>query len=477
MASTSSESGPPGDRGDEGGALVQGATVRHDKHGQGVVAKVLDGGRKAIVRFDSRPAVPMVVADAALQRIGALPAPAPRPVARPVVSADAAPDRQTLEALRLGVVPARGLDRLTVGRHEELARVDELVDRASGMLVLSGGYGTGKTHMIELAASAGRQRGMLVARATFDPVEVPPSHPLRLYGALCRDLSGEDSAATGLRPLLEALEPTPERLTGPLSHRWLSPALFAVHHAPEPLAQDVLDFVSGQNHADHRELSRLLRRQGFRGPDMLGLPDYRTFGQIMAHLLGGVAAWARDAGRGGLLVLLDEAEYIDRLGAVSRDMAENVLRFLAMAALPADQLGFQPDGVYRGGQGAHRRIPVRYREDQPLAVLCAFTPNPQVDGVLDRTLADARARVALDPVRPSLLPVLAEKVYGLVKAVHPHLDPAPEHRQAVTSALDRAFRGGRVETTRQAARLVVEFWDLYRQDPSRALRALQGAGG
>jgi len=461
-------------------ALVAGARVQHERHGPGVVARVIDGGRKALVRFDRRPAVPRVVPAAqvsvegermgveATQPASSSPAPCRRHAA--------APDRQTLEALRLGVVPVAGLTALTVGRHEEQARVERLLDARRGMLVLSGGYGTGKTHMIELTEEAAHAHGFLVARATFDPVEVPPSHPLRLYAALLRDLRHPGGAARGLRPLLDRLPDDEQLLTGDLHHRWLSPALFAVHHAPEDLALDVLEFVSGQSRADHRELSRQLRRIGYRGPPMLGLPDYRTFGQIMAHLLGGLSAWARHAGHAGLVVLLDEAEYLDRLGAVARQMAENVLRYLAIAAVPHHGLSFSPDGVYRGGQAAHRKVEPVYADDQPLVVLCAFTPNPDVDRVLARTLTDEAARLRLDPVRPSLLPVLAEKVYDLVKAVHPRLDPHPEHRQQVTRALDVAFRTGQVATTRQAARLVVEFWDLYRHDPARALRALHGVG-
>ncbi|MCK6504645.1 ATP-binding protein [Myxococcota bacterium] len=455
--------------------LVAGQRVRHPVLGEGGVARVLDGGRKALVRFDLRPAVPAVVAADTLQPLSSAPAPpAPPspPAARPTPQDP--PDRQSLEALRLGVVPARGLDALTVGRHEELGRLDALLQQARGMLVLSGGYGTGKTHLVELAEAAGLHRGFLVARATFDPLEVPPSHPLRLYGALLRDLR-HPGGASGLRPLLERVGDSDEHLHGAQAHRWLSPALFAALHAPPELADEVLDFVSGQGHDDHQQLSRDLRRLGFRGPPMLGLPDYRTFGQVMAHLLGGLAVWARDAGHAGLLVLLDEAEYLDRLGHTSREMAENVLRYLAMAALPPERLAFHEGGVYKGGQAAHREVPPRYRPDQPLAVVCAFTPDPQVDRVLARILADPADRLRLDPVRPSLLPVLAEKVYGLVKAVYPQLDPAPEHRQRVTRALDQAFRSGQVDSTRQAARLVVEFWDLYRQDPARALRALHGA--
>jgi len=446
--------------------------VQHASLGPGVVARVLDGGRRALVRLDHRPAVPAVV-DAAT-----LTATSPAPVALappPRAQTEDPPDRQTLEALRMGVVPVRGLEALTVGRQHEQGRIADLLDQGRGMVVMSGGYGTGKTHLVELAEAAGLHRGFLVARATFDPVEVPPSHPLRLYAALLRDLRYPGSAGHGLRPLLEALGDRPSHLVGPQAHRWLSPALFAVQHAGEALASDVLDFVQGQVHDDHRELSRQLRRLGFRGPDMLGLPDYRTFGQIMAHLLGGLASWARDAGHSGLLVLLDEAEYLDSLGSTSREMAENVLRYLAMAALPPELLAFEEDAVYRGGQPAHRAISPRFQPDQPLAVLCAFTPNPQVDRVLRRTLLDPGACLSLEPIRPSLLPVLAEKVFGLVKAVHPSLDPAPEHRQRVSRALDAAFRSGRVETTRQAARLVVEFWDLYRLDPQRALRALHAA--
>lgn len=463
MASKTSEPEP----------LRPGEPVRHPVFGAGTVARLVDGGRKALVRFEQRPAVPTVVPMAELR--STLPPEQRRPPPPPAPRRhEDVPDRQTLEALRMGVVPSRGLGALTVGRQPELAELDGLLDRGRGMVVLSGGYGAGKTHMVELFDAMAAARGFAVARATFDPVEVPPSHPLRLYAALMRDLRVPGSAEAGLRPLLEQLGDRPAWIHGEYAHLWLSPALFAVHHASPELAQDVLAFVSGQGRDDHQELSAALRRQGFKGPALLGLPDYRTFGQVMAHLLGGVAAWCKDAGHAGLCVLLDEAEYLDRLGSQSREMAENVLRFLAIAALPPELLAFIPEAIYRGGHPAHKRIRPVYRPDQPLCVLCAFTPDPEVDQVLRRTLLDPHARVELNPVRPSLLPVLAEKLYELVKAVHPELDPAPEHRQRVTRALDEAFRGGRVESTRQAARLVIEFWDLYRLDPARALRALHG---
>jgi hypothetical protein len=443
---------------------------------------MLDGGRKAMVRFDARPSVPYVLPVASFELVtgtGGVAVPAAGPPATTVPEAHTPPvdgaDFQVLEALRLGVVPTRGLTSLTVGRHEERARVDATLDRGSGMVLLSGGYGSGKTHMIELAEAEACARGFLVARATFDPVEVPPSHPLRIYGALMRGLVYPEGPGRGLRPLMERLGASDAHLVGDRAHRWLSPALHAVHHGSPELAESTLEFIAGQVPEDHAELHRQLRRCGFRGPKMLALPDYRTFGQVMAHLLGGIAAWSRDAGWKGLVVLLDEAEYLDRLGASSRRMAENVLRYLAMGSLDRTALAFDPEEVYRGGQTVHRKIRPRFVEDQPLVVLCAFTPNPDVDAVLDEIIADRSVRVELDPIRPSLLPVLAEKVFGLVKGVHPELEADPLHREVMTRALAQAFADGTVSSTRQAARMVVEFWDLYRVDPLRALIAVGAA--
>lgn len=468
-------------------APAPGQGVRHAVHGEGRVLRLLDGGRRALVRFTRRPGVPVVVLAEELEP-EALVAPEPIPpstaahtggstgsAAPRATPRDPAGDRQALEALRLGVVPPGGLDSLTVGREVELHALDRLIADRRGMLVLSGHYGTGKTHLLELARAHALDRGLAIAAATFDPDEVPPSHPLRLYGALVRGLRWPGTPAQGLRPLLERVGDSPEHLQGALAHRWLSPALWATHHAPAELAQEVVEFVSGQGRAEAASLHERLRRAGWRGERLLSLPDFRTFGQIMAHLLGGVAVWSASVGQGGLLVLLDEAEYLDRLGSTGRQMAEGVLSYLALACLPDAALAFHEADLYRGGHPIHKRVSPRFTEDQPLAVLCACTPNPDIDRSLSAILLDRRCRLALEPIRPSLLPLLAERVYGLVLAAYPKLDPEPAHRQAVSRALGQAFAAGRVQTPRQAARLIVEFWDLYRLDPRRALRALGAA--
>lgn len=498
--------------------------VEHPAHGRGTVTRLLDGGRRLLVRFDGSPVlrvlglgdlgappvaeepsaspVEVSVKEPAISPVevpatesSVLPAepreeepatpelrqPTPPPTGTAVAPPVPPPSpettvldaRQALEALRVGVVPARGLDLLTVGREREIEHVDGMLERGEGLAVVSGGYGQGKTHLLELSASRALARGWLVARATFDPLEVPPSHPLRLYAALIRGLRYPDRAGGGLRPLLESLGDGDRHLSGDRRHRWLGPALFAVHRADPRLADEVLEFVSGNHRRDYRYLVRRLQNQGYRGEPVYALPDWRTFGQVMAHLLGGIGAWARDAGYGGLLVLLDEAEYLDQLGATSREMARNVLCYLAMATLPESELAFDPDGVYRGGHPAHRRVPARFSRDPSLAVIAAFTPNPALERVLDGLLRGAEHRLELSPVGGPELASLVDGVSALVAMARPGFEPPERLCRALRRAVADASSLGEMEDPRQAARMAVEFWDLQRHaGDDAALEAL-----
>ncbi|MFH1469884.1 MAG: BREX system ATP-binding domain-containing protein [Pseudomonadota bacterium] len=466
-----------------------GELIEHPLWGRGRVRAVIEGGRYYSIAFCSQPGLPRRVlasslggarasdprgvsaprqVRAAARRGPVAPAPAPR------LDEGPAELRQALEALRLGVVPVAGLEALTVAREGELAVVRGALEEARGLLMLSGAYGAGKTHLVEVAESLALGAGFLVARATFDPVELPPSHPLRLYGALARGLRYPDGAGRGLRPLLEGLaeRPAHHRPGAPLAHRFLTPAAWALQYSEPALAEEVLDHVEGQPGRSAAELDAALRRGGWRGPRLLALPDYRTFGQVMAYLLGGIAVWAREAGYRGLLVLVDEAEYLERLGSVSRSWATDVLRYLAIASLPPAELAFHPSQAYRGGRAVHRGLPAVFQADQPLVALCAFTPHPAIDRVLRGVVAEPGRRLELESIPPAQLGCLAERILALYRRVHPALDPPESHRRRVQACLTGGFRRGEITTTRQAARLVVEFWDLYRHSPARAVRAL-----
>ncbi len=464
--------------------MKPGDRVEDPTWGPGVVRQLRDGGRALLVAFDKAPKALQIVKTLSVRLLSTADAAAepasPNPAFALTVptrsrTADAAPVRQALEALRLGVVPPTGLDALTVGRAGELASLQRLLAAGRGMRLVSGEFGSGKSHLLELVEAHALAAGFAVARATFDPVEVPPSHPLRIYAALMAHLRWPGSSGLGLRPLMETLaesvrhrEPDGERF-----HRWLSPALWAASQDAETAAT-AIEWVEGAGHAELDSLNRRFLRGGWTGPSLLALPDYRTFGQIMASLLGAVAAWSRDAGYRGLVVLLDEAEYLDRMVGQSREMAENVLRYLAVATLDDAELAFRPDSIYRGGHAVHRGVNPRFEADQPLIVLATFTPNPELSAVLGGLVADHRLLLPLDPLSPRTLSLLSDRVLDLVQQVYPTLSPTLPSRRAIRDGLNEALESGAVQSTRQAARMVLTYWDLYRRSPELAAAALAG---
>ena len=429
-------------------------------------------GPRLLVRFDARPAVPtMVPADSVRRVADDPPVEAPEPAPAGPLELSPVVARQCLEALRLGVVPTAGLDRLTIGRDAAIQRIRRMVDgRPAGLLVVEGSYGAGKSHLLEVAAQLALSEGYGVARASFDPLETPPSHPLRLYRALMADLRWPDGTG-GLRAVLERF---PERVLP--EHRWLSAARFVVENDPceaDPtLCGDVLDFVSARRRATPGPLVRRLARAGYSGPRPLGLPDYRTFGQVMAHLLSGLGAWSRHLGHRGLVVLLDEAEYVDRLVPTGRAFATEVLRFLAVASLPDDALSFDPSQLRAGGHAAHRTLSPRATDTPSLLTIAAITPAPAIEAVLADILADPSGRITLRSLRPSQLPALAARVQEVVACARPDHPPPQRAADRLRPVLEDAFAMGILRTPRQAARFVVEFWDLHHWDPLRAWQAV-----
>jgi hypothetical protein len=382
--------------------------------------------------------------------------------------------RQALEALRMGTVPSKYASVLTVGRKAELSALQANRAVAQGMMIISGEYGTGKTHVLEVSQAQALDEGWLVATAVFDPIDVKPSNPLRIYSALMRGLRFPNNDGQGLGSLLEKIGDSRAHLVGKKWHRWLSPALFAHTKCDDQLANDVLEFVSGCGTVNNTELMAALRRKGYRKDKMYCLADWQTFGQIMAYLLGGIATWARDAGYKGLVIHLDEAEYLDHLTATSREMAENVLRYLAMATLPVESLGFNPDAVYRGGHPVHREVPWRFQADQPLVVACTFTPNPALNTVVNRIRCDGEGLMELGALAMGELHQLATRIAEVTQTAHPDFKAPTAHCQALAHAIKLADAAGELHSTRDAARLAVEFWDIFRHlGPDAALKALK----
>ena len=191
------------------------ARVRHALYGEGVVSGWRRGGRVAVANFASEP-LPVEVPSRELDFLdedGAAGAGAQRPslVPGPALEGTVAPVEalQTIEAMRLGVVPAARIDAYTVGRTFELELVDDDLRAATtqgAVRAFLGDYGVGKTHLLEIIQHRALDANYLTARVVLDPDETSPAHPKRVYRTLVRHLAYPDRPwddSAGLEPLLE----------------------------------------------------------------------------------------------------------------------------------------------------------------------------------------------------------------------------------------------------------------------------------
>lgn len=277
------------------------------------------------------------------------------PAARaPVLETDQFRARQTLEALRLGIVPVQDVETLTIGLEAEQVTLDRalarLRERGGDALAVIGDYGFGKSHFVEMAARRALRENCLVAAASLDLVEVPPGKANEIYKALLQNLRYPDSDARGLGPLLRQARERPE-LVAQLAARSpreqndpLVAALNALVDCPSQLAHDeIVLWLSGQIRAPTAEMRSCLKR-----PPRLYLGG--EVARQYCYLLTAISVLATLLGYGGLAVLIDESEHYSLLRATQRGRADAFFKALIYAALGQANSRVDPKSIpYHAG--------------------------------------------------------------------------------------------------------------------------------
>ncbi len=472
-----------------------GDRVRHRQRGEGLVLGMSPGG-KAKVRLDGDPGLPWTLPLAELQPIEPPPPePSPEPAmpvrrpSGPSIEGLAVPDlpnvppvenslvraelRQTIEAMRLGVVPAEYVRDYTVGRDGTLEAVEDILEMQGGMRVLWGDYGSGKTHMLDITERIALERGYLTSRVVLDPHEVPPSHPRRLYSAIVDHLRYPDDQGHGLEPLFQKLAGSGEhaRPDGHFASRFFSPYLFASEQGDPEFLDWMRDYVDGCN-MDVADGNRQLAKLGWTGKRLLTLSDYRTYGRMYMHLLGNVAAWAQDAGYQGLFLLFDEVEFVDSLSPQELGYAMEVLKHYAAVTVPKGDLGYDPDALYRGGHRVHRELRLFFRSSQPLTVMFALTPLPDIEEAFQGILSSELYNIALEPLQSAHMGQLMERVLRLYLQAYPDAGIRQEDLPGVLQGVQDAA-ADRGSSPRVLVRALASQLDACRWKAKRDARRAQ----
>jgi hypothetical protein len=263
----------------------------------------------------------------------------------------AVPESATIvNALRSGLVPARGLEHFATGLDALVDAVNQELDFvASGKGLakwIRGEYGTGKTFAARYLCSRARQRRFATSEVQISINDTPLHHLEMVYRRLIERLETAADGSNAFQAVVEGwlyqvgdevmrlrgmaeddpgfADATEQRLEdklADLSRR--NPAFAQVlrayhranHEGDFATAQGLLAWLAGQPHTDRA----VLRTAGTKG---------KVDGQASLTFLAGLLQLLRQSGYEGLVVVLDEVETIQRMNAQTREKSLNALRQL-----------------------------------------------------------------------------------------------------------------------------------------------------
>lgn len=301
-----------------------------------------------------------------------------------------------VNALRSGLVPAQGLQHFATGLDKLVEAVNEELDFvASGKGVskwLRGEYGTGKTFAARYLCALARERGFATSEVQISITDTPLHHLETVYRRLIERLETAADGPNAFQAVVEGwlykigdevtrlrgmseddpgfADATEQRLEDKLAdlsrrNPAFSQVLRAYHRATHEgdfaTAQGLLAWLGGQPHTDRS----ILRAAGTRG---------KVDGQAALTFLAGLLQLLRQSGYGGLVVVLDEVETIQRMNAQTREKSLVALRQL-MDMLGKEELPglylivtgtrdfFEGYKGLKGAAALHQRVHVDFSND------------------------------------------------------------------------------------------------------------------
>jgi hypothetical protein len=284
-------------------------------------------------------------------------APPHRPIvarrAPPPRSAPVEPDPTQLRGLSAivrashGLPPIDALPALSVGMEAIDRAIDHLFAHAeldgSVFALLTGAYGSGKSHLLLHMAARALDERRPVLRLSLERLDADLGSPQRHLARLVEQATLPDRARSGPLDRLEAWTATTadaERLVASVQE------IAAADEAASDAARRLLRRLPAGATGDPRKALRAL----LRGADLQekpSQPSYRRDAYGRLHLW--LALLERLEGCGGPLLLIDEAENLFRFSRVERRTALRSLAFYCGGALPRAcvVLALTPDALER----------------------------------------------------------------------------------------------------------------------------------
>lgn len=317
-----------------------------------------------------------------------------------LVEIDTIQARRMIEAFRLGIVPHQDVESFTFGREKPIAVLDAALanlGRGQGdVFMVEGDYGTGKTHLLEYMHHRALASGMVTSLVQFDPAEVSPHRPKRVYREIVHNMRYiKDATEHGFRDLLRSGTALDMK-----DHVFLGPVLAKLRRidAGQQQSEVFWQWIEGESTKEYAtEQKSPFRVKG--GQRIPALYDFSTAADLYCNILSGLSWMAREVGMKGLVLLVDEAETVTHLWDIMY-LAKSV-NFMDGLVRTAQN---DPDLKRINDRMVHNRVrPVPYiYRDPSLLLVFATTPSPY-DYAYIKLANRIKHRVELEPLEDKAL--------------------------------------------------------------------------
>lgn len=294
--------------------------------------------------------------------------------------------RQMVESLRMGVVSENHATRFTLGREsimDDLCR--RLCEPESFPIVLTGEYGCGKTHLLDyLYGVIGERLGFAVARCSLDVNEVGLHQPKNVYREFVKTFrftSRGNGCVLDFGGFLRLRE----------VQRILRDHIYFGSIDSDHIDAEVLHWITGQEDSTRPWLPV---GRGFQY--LPPLYPYQNAANIYTNLLTGLSYACRMVGGRGLVLLFDEAEFLNGpFTAYQLARGQNFLDAIVRCVKEDSNISDKPITTGLDYTRSARETPFLFRRGADLRALFAFA-DPDIADISSQ-LKSAH-RIKLEPL-------------------------------------------------------------------------------
>ena len=424
-------------------------TVHHRRYGKGQVLQTRHKGLELLVKFVDGRSRWTRIEDLQDPPISAR----DQGIFATICCDDNFKSRRMIECFRLGTVPGDCVQDFIFGRDDEIEQIDGWLARDHhSTLTVIGGYGTGKSHVLQCAYARALQNDFAVAFVEMDLAEAPFCRPKRVYGRVAHSLrfrSNRTGQIEGYRSFLT------EAMT---DSSWAAHTYFGrLLHSP--ITDQMWEWIEARESVI-RPWSPFGEYTNFPATY-----DYGTAANIYCYLLSGLGWAAKEIlGLNGLLLIFDEAETVDYYYyyEYQREKSENFLRALIRTANGDEEL-LEPPYLSRllyCQKGIASGIRFLFRQPSGLKLLFAFTPGYATTQISEVKRAE---RIVLQPLSTLARRKIFEHTCLLYHSAYGFL-PNTEERLDIFSELSSKLKG-QDASARLLVKGSVEALDLARLVP------------